>query len=64
MANVIYERVMKLIEAQGLTRAKVENAAGLGNGTIESWRDGNPTISKIEAVAKVLGCSVIDLMKE
>lgn len=64
MANLIYERIIKLIEEQRLTKAKVEAGAGLGNGTIESWKDGNPTISKLEAVADVLGCTVEDLVKK
>ena len=64
MANLIYERIIKLIEEQRLTKAKVETGAGLGNGTIESWKDGNPTISKLEAVANVLGCTVEDLVKK
>lgn len=64
MATKIYERVIKLIEEQRLTKAKVESAAQLGNGTIESWKNGNPTISKLEAVSNVLGCTVEDLIKE
>lgn len=64
MANIIYERIIELIKEQRLTKAKVESACGLGNGTIESWKDGNPTISKIEAVANVLGVSLEDLVKK
>lgn len=64
MANLIYERIIKLIEEQRLTKAKVEAGAGLGNGTIESWKDGNPTISNLEKVANVLGCEVEDLVKK
>lgn len=64
MASLIYERVMKLIDEQKLTRAKVEAGAGLGNGTIESWKDGNPTINKIEAVAGILGVSVEELVRK
>lgn len=64
MASLIYERIMEMIEAKKSTRAKVENAAGLGNGTIESWKNGNPSIKKLEAVAKVLECKVTDLIQE
>lgn len=64
MANLIYERIIKLIEEQRLTKSKVEKAANLGNGTIESWRDGNPSILKLEAVANVLGCTVEDLIRK
>lgn len=63
MANLIYQRIMKLIDEQRLTKAKVEAGAGLGNGTIESWKNGNPTIAKLEAVAGVLGCTVEELVK-
>ncbi len=64
MANRIYERIIELIEVQKLSKAKVETAAGLGNGTIESWKNGNPTIKSLKAVADILGCTVEDLVKE
>lgn len=64
MENLIYERIIRLINEQHLTKAKVEAGAGLGNGTIESWKTGNPTIKKLEAVANILGCTVEDLVKE
>lgn len=64
MANLIYERVIKLIDQQRLTKSKVEAGAGLGNGTIESWKNGNPTIRSLKAVADILGCTVEDLVKE
>lgn len=64
MANIIYERILKLIEEQKTSKAKVEAACGLGNGTIESWKDGNPTISKLEAVANVLGVSIEELVRK
>ncbi len=64
MANLIYEKIMNLIGEQRLTKSKVENAAGLGNGTIEGWKDGNPTIAKLEAVANVLGTTVEELVKK
>ena len=64
MASHIYEKVMKLIEEQNLTKAKVEKGANLGNGTIDSWRNGNPTIKKLEAVSVVLGCTVADLLED
>lgn len=64
MSNRIYQKIMKLIEEQNLTKAKVEKDAKLGNGTIESWKNGNPTIDKLEAVSGVLGCTVSDLLND
>lgn len=64
MANRIYQNIMKMIEEQGLTKAKVEKGANLGNGTIESWKNGNPTIEKLESVANILGCTVSELLEE
>lgn len=63
MSNIIYSNIMRLLDEKKMTRAKLENAAGLGNGTIESWKDGNPTIAKLESVANVLGCRVSDLIE-
>ena len=63
MSNIIYSNIMKLLEEKKMTRAKLESAAGLGNGTIESWKDGNPTIAKLERVANVLGCKVTELIE-
>jgi len=63
MSQLIYNRVMKLIDEQRLTRHQVEVAAGLGNNTIESWRNGNPTIGNLEKVANVLGTTVEALVR-
>lgn len=63
MASRIYENVMALITEKGLTRCKVETDAGLGNGTIKSWKNGNATVAKVELVAKVLGVPIEELLR-
>lgn len=63
MADQIYNNVMKFINQKGLTRYKVEKSAGLGNGTIESWRKNNATLAKIEKVAKALDVSVEEILR-
>lgn len=66
MANLVYERVIQLINEQRLTKAKVEAACGLGNGTIEGWKEGKqgPSINSLEKVAGVLGVSLEELVKK
>lgn len=48
----------------GLTREQLAVAAGLTGRTVERIELGlgNPTLSTLEALAKVLGCRVADLL--
>lgn len=61
---MIYDRIKKLCEAQGITIMECEKRAGLGNGVISGWKTSSPRLDKIKAVAAVLNTTVNDLIAE
>lgn len=51
---MIYEKVKELADKKKLSIYALEKAAGLKNGAISKWRESDPQLSSIAAVAKVL----------
>ena len=49
---------------RGYTLASLERAANLANGLIKSWEKGSPTLFNLEKVAKILNCSIDELVKK
>ena len=43
---------------------ELERRAGLGLNTVTRWPEKSPSIDKVFRVAKVLGCTVDDLVKD
>lgn len=64
MNKTIYEKIMRLIERQQLTKHQVEVNAGLGNGTIESWKTSSPSVATLERVCGILGTTTVELLRE
>ena len=55
----MYERVQKIAAEKGLSIYKLEQMAGIGNGTIGKWKNGNnTTINTLEKIAKALDVSI------
>ena len=61
---LIYETVKELCDKKGISIAKLEKKAGLGNGTIRGWKNSDPRIDSVKAVADVLNVKVDKLLKE
>lgn len=61
---MIYDKIKEICKTKGVSVAQVERDAGLSNGAISKWNDVSPTVSNLQAVAKVLNCSVDDLLKD
>lgn len=59
---MIYENVRALANKRGLSLTEVEKQAGLSRGIICKWKTASPTADKLQAVAKILKCSVDDLL--
>lgn len=55
---MVYERVKAEADKRHMAISRLEKEAGLGNGTIGGWKNGDPAASKLLAVAKVLNVSV------
>lgn len=60
----IYEAVKKRADDIGLSIAELEKVAGIANGTIGGWRNGQPLATTLRKVADVLGCTVNELQDE
>ena len=60
---MVYEKIKELCNKKGISICALEKTAGLGNGTIHSWRTCSPTIDKLQTVAKVLGVKVSKLLE-
>lgn len=60
---MIFENVAMLAKERGLAITALEEAAGLGRGTIGKWRESEPTISNLEKVAKALEVPLTELLE-
>lgn len=54
----IFERIEKISKKRGMSLREVNTRAQLGTNAIYRWKKQNPSIDKVEAVAKVLGVTV------
>lgn len=63
---MLYKKVADLCEEKGISIAKLEKECGLGNATIQSWRDMRdaPRFSTIKKVADYFGVTIDELMKD
>lgn len=61
---MIYDKIKRLCESKGMSVSHLENEAKLSNGAISKWNKSSPTIDKLQSVAKVLGITVDELLRE
>ncbi len=61
---LLFERVSALCYQQGISIAKLEKDAGLGNATVRGWKRSSPSAENLKKVASILGCSVDELLKD
>ena len=61
---MIYDNVKALCDKKGMSISALEKAAGLGNATVQGWKDSVPMVTSIKKVADVLGVSIEDIIKE
>lgn len=61
---MIYDKVKEICEEKGISIRSVETAAGLSNGAISKWNSVIPKVDNAQAVAKALGVTVDELLKE
>lgn len=60
MVNV--ERIKELAKLKRLSIAQLEVQAGIANGTIGGWKESRPYVDTLNKVAKVLECSIEELL--
>lgn len=61
----LYGRVKALAEQHGMTISRLEQDAGVANGTIGKWRSTNngPTVATLEKIAKALHMDIRDVLR-
>ena len=58
----MYNRILILCGKSGISIARLEREAGLGNGTIRRWKSANASIENVRRVAEYFGVSVDSLL--
>lgn len=58
----IYERVKEVARQRGMPLYKLEEAAGIAQGSISKWKEVSPSIEKVATVAKLLEVTVDELI--
>ena len=63
---MLYENVTRLCKEKGVSIAKLERECGLGNATVQGWKElrDAPRFSTLMKVAGFFGVSVDELMME
>ena len=60
---MIFRNIEKRCKEKAISISALEKEAGLGNGAIGKWKSASPTVENLQAVAKVLECTVDDLLR-
>lgn len=58
----VYDNVKRLAKASGIPISLIEKKAGLSTGSICKWNTVSPTANNLLKVAKILECSVNELL--
>lgn len=55
--SIIYSRIRELANQNHISLAELERTLSFSNGIISTWKNGNPSIDKVEKVADYFGVS-------
>ena len=61
---MLFNRIKDLCEDHGMSINALEKAAGLTRGSFCKWDSSVPSVDKVAAVARVLGVTVDELLRE
>ena len=61
--NNIFDKVSKKAVEKGISINLLENRAGVSTGSIYKWNTVSPTVRSLSKVAKVLGCTIDELLE-
>lgn len=59
----VYSAVKTRADGMNLPICEIEKRAKIANGTIGGWKTGRPYAETLQKVAKVLECTIEDLLK-
>lgn len=61
---MIYQNIKKIADEKGISIRKIELDTGITPSSIYHWNEIKPSVDKVAKVAKYLGVSVEELLKE
>jgi transcriptional regulator with XRE-family HTH domain len=59
---LIYQNIVCLCKKNGISIAKLEKEAGIGNGTIGRWEKSSPSVDNLKKVADHFGVTIDSLI--
>lgn len=60
---MLLRKIKNMAKEKGLSIRKLENKAGLGNGTISGWETSSPNVDNLKKVADILECTIDELLE-
>lgn len=61
--NNIFDKVSKKAVEKGISINLLESRAGVSTGSIYKWNTVSPTVRSLSKVARVLGCTIDELLE-
>ena len=61
---MLYTKIEAICAERGISIARLEREAGLGNATVRGWTKSTPNVETLQKVAKYLGLTLDELTKE
>lgn len=61
---MLFNEIKRLCEEKGISIYRLEKEAGLSKGAISKWCDSDPAASKLCTVARILGTTSEQLLKD
>lgn len=61
---MLYERIQKICDSNGITVSKLEKDLSFSNSTIRKWKNSSPSVENLKKVADYFGVTVDELITE
>lgn len=61
--NNIFDKVSKKAVEKGISINLLESRAGVSTGSVYKWNTVSPTVRSLSKVARVLGCTIDELLE-
>lgn len=61
--NNVFDKISKKASEKGISINLLESRAGVSTGSIYKWNTVSPTVRNLSKVAKVLGCTIDELLE-
>lgn len=61
--SLIFNKIYEKATIKGISINALERQAGLASGSTYKWNKVSPSVKNLSKVAKVLGCSISDLIE-